>query len=288
MCNFTLSGNGTERKNLAYASVYGSVMAVGFPLNAVALLVLLRRHNLKSPSVIFMVNLAVSDLLLVITLPLRVYFYATGTWPLSNAACTSVTMLFRDNIRSSSFFITLISVDRLLAVVYPLRSRSLRTFSNAWKAAGAVWLCVLVMNIPEIISFTSFLNSYPQSSCFEFDCPPESVLRYAQPVLIFTMLAVNIVCTALVSLTLSRHLNDSARVNNKVNAMLIFVMNLIMFTVFFLPVSLGILIQTWRPYLTPLICLACVNCCLDPLLYYFSFDGFWRKKDDVNSSLGRE
>ncbi|XP_041667079.1 lysophosphatidic acid receptor 6-like [Cheilinus undulatus] len=288
MCNLTFKENGTETSSTTYAVGFGSVILVGLPLNAVALWILICRHNLKTPSVVFMVNLAISDLLLVISLPMRVYFYTTGMWPLSNFACICVTMLFRNNIRSSAFFITFICVDRLLAVVYPLRSRHLRTSSNAWKAAALVWLLVLVMNIPESVVFARFLNSLTEASCFEFPCPPRSTMHYIQPILVFSMLAVNIVCTALVSWTLNRHLNDSARVNNKVNVMLIFVMNLIMFTVFFLPVSLGILIRRWRPFLTPLVCLASVNCCLDPLLYYFSFDGFWRKKEDVDSSAARE
>ncbi|CAJ1066200.1 lysophosphatidic acid receptor 6-like [Xyrichtys novacula] len=288
MCNITLRQNGTETRNPTYAVVFGSVIAVGLPLNAVALWILVRCHSLKSPSVVFMVNLVVSDLLLVISLPMRVYFYATGSWPSSNFACIFTTMLFRNNIRSSAFFITFICVDRLLAVVYPLRSRHVRTSSNAWRAAAFVWLLVLVMNIPESVIFSRFLNSYPEPSCFEFQCPQRSALHFIQPVLVLSMLTVNIVCTALVSLTLQRHLNDSARVNNKVNVMLIFVMNLIMFMVFFLPVTLGILIQSWRPFLTPLVCVASVNCCLDPLLYYFSFDGFWRRKEDVDSSLGRD
>uniref|UniRef100_UPI0037E8D2B1 lysophosphatidic acid receptor 6-like n=1 Tax=Semicossyphus pulcher TaxID=241346 RepID=UPI0037E8D2B1 len=288
MCNFTVRENGTEMKNPAYAVVFGSVIAVGLPLNALSLCILLCCHSLNSPSTVYMVNLAVSDLLLVISLPMRVYFYATGTWPLDNIACICVTMLFRNNIRSSAFFITFICVDRLLAVVYPLRSRHLRTSSKAWKAAAFVWLLVLAMNIPESVIFTRFLNTYPGPSCFEFQCPPRSAMAYIQPGLVFTMLAVNIVCTVMVSWTLNRRLNDSARVDNKVNVMLIFVMNLIMFTVFFLPVSMGVLIERWRPALTPLICLASLNCCLDPLLYYFSFDGFWRRKEDVDSSLGRE
>ncbi|XP_034557211.1 lysophosphatidic acid receptor 6-like [Notolabrus celidotus] len=286
MLNNASTENGTKTSNPTYAVVFGSVIAVGFPLNAVALWILIRCHSLKSPSVVFMVNLAISDLLLVISLPMRVYFYATGIWPLNNLACICFTMLFRNNIRSSAFFITFICVDRLLAVVYPLRSRHLRTSSNAWKAAAVVWLLVLLMNIPESVSFSRFLNNLTESSCFEFQNPQKSAMQFIQPMLVFGMLAVNIVCTALVSWTLNRHLNDSARVNNKANVMLIFVMNLIMFMVFFLPVSLGILIGRWRPFCTPLICLASVNCCLDPLLYYFSFDGFWRKREDGDSSLG--
>ncbi|KAL7399677.1 hypothetical protein ABVT39_000130 [Epinephelus coioides] len=291
MFNITLE-NGTELdvKNKAYALVFGSVTMLGLPLNAVSLWILLRCHSLKSPSAVFMVNLAISDLLLVITLSMRVYFYATGTWPLGRMACTWTTMLFRNNIRSSSIFITFISVDRLLAVVYPLRSRHLRTSSNAAKAVALVWLFVFVVNIPEGRDFYMFLNHHNESSCFEFrhNLQPRPTLAYLQPVLVLTLLAVNIVSTTLVSCTLRRRLNDSARVSNKVNVMLIFAMNLMMFTIFFLPVSLMVCFKSWRPARTPLICLASVNCCLDPLLYYFSFDGFWKSKEDVDTSAARQ
>eukprot|EP00064_Thunnus_orientalis_P009747 superscaffoldBa00001259_g9773 len=270
--------------NLAYAVVFGSVMVLGLPLNAVSLWILLRRHSLKSSNAIFMVNLAISDLLLVISLPMRVYLYATGTWPLSSKACIYITMLFRNNIRSSSIFITLISVDRLLAVVYPLRSRHLRTASNAWKSVALVWLFVLVVNIPEGLVLAGNLKRVNESICFKIH-RMQSAQAYLHLVLLVTLLTVNLVSTALVSCTLHRRLNDSAKVNNKVNVMLIFAMNLVMFTICFLPVSIGLLILETHE-ITPLVCLASVNCCLDPLLYYFSLDAFWKKKEDVD--LARE
>ena len=272
---------------LAYALGFGSVMVLGLPLNAVSLWILLRRHSLKSPNAIFMVNLAISDLLLAISLPTRVYLYATGTWPLSSKECVWITMLFRNNIRSSSIFITFISVDRLLAVVYPLRSRHLRTASNAWKSVALVWLFVIVVNIPEGLAFAR--NNSNESTCFEFRLQqqPRSPLSYLQLVLVVTLLAVNLVSTALVFRTLHRRLSDSAKVNNKVNVMLIFAMNLVMFTICFLPVSVGLLtIQKHK--LTPLVFLASVNCCLDPLLYYFSLDAFWKKKEDVDLARQQE
>lgn len=287
MCNFTLTENGTELKmrNAVYSLVFGSIMTLGLPLNAVSLWILLRRHNLKSPSAVYMVNLAISDLLLVISLPLKVYFYATGMWPLGNVMCVSITMLFHNNIRSSSIFITLICVDRLLAVVYPLRSRHFRTSSNACKAVALVWLFVVVVSVPESVHFSRFLNDCEKCTCFELPCPPTTPLTYLQPALVLTMLTVNVVCTALVMSALRRHLNESAMVNNKVNVMLIFVMNLIMFTVFFLPVSFAVVFH--GPSFTPLLCLASVNCCLDPVLYYFSLDGFWKRKEDADTSLPR-
>lgn len=287
MCNLTFKDNGTETVNPAYALAFGSVLALGLPLNALSLWILLHRHSINSPSSVYMVNLAISDLLLVISLPMRIYFYATGTWPLNNQACIWITMLFHNNIRSSSIFITFICVDRLLAVVYPLRSRHIRSSSRAWKAAGLVWVCVVIVNVPESVYFSKFLANCTKTTCFEFQPPPKSPTDYLQPVLVMTMLMVNIVCTAMVSGTLRNYLNPSVVLNNKVNVMLIFLMNLLMFTLFFLPVSLVAVFESWKPFSTFLLCLASVNCCLDPVLYYFSFDGFWKRKEDVDVSLQR-
>lgn len=286
MYNCSVAENGTDPRwrYQTYSAVFGSVMTLGLPLNAVSLWILARRHSLHSPSAVFMMNLAVSDLLLVISLPPRVYFYATGRWQLGHMACTWTTMLFRNNIRSSSIFITFICVDRLLAVVYPLRSRHLRTTANAWKATAGVWTFVVVWNIPEGWLFSMYLQQCADCKCFEFSKPPRSWLDSLQPVLVLLMLTVNVVCTIMVSATLRKRLSESAKVNNKVNVMLIFIMNLIMFAVFFLPVSLANFLKCWTSG-TPLVCLASVNCCLDPLLYYFSFDGFWKRKEGVDTSI---
>ncbi|XP_069546735.1 lysophosphatidic acid receptor 6-like [Brachyistius frenatus] len=272
-----------------YALIFGSILVLGLPLNAVSLWILLRHHSLKSPNTIFLVNLAISDLLLIISLPTRVYYYATGTWPLSNMACLWATMLFRSNIRSSSMFITFISVDRLLAVVYPLRSRHLRTSSIAWKGAALVWLIVVMVNIPESVEFVRQSKKLNVSSCFK-SANSKSALRsavvYFQLALVVTMLAVNIACTVMVFWTLHRRVSDSARVHNKVKVMLIFAMNLVMFTICFLPVSVRVPTKRTSDVL-PLVCLATLNCCLDPLLYYFSFDAFWKKKEDLDLTRGQ-
>ncbi|XP_017277504.1 lysophosphatidic acid receptor 6-like [Kryptolebias marmoratus] len=276
--------------NLVYALIYGSVVAVGLPLNAISLWILLRHHGSKSPSAVFMINLVISDLLLIASLIMRVHYYSLGTWQFGWLACICFTMLFRNNIRTSSIFITFISVDRLLAVVYPLRSRNLRTTSKAVRGAVFVWLMIIGVNVPESVGFSRDLDN---CTCFEFNnsatnrteqSSEEFAVGCFQLVLLFTLLVVNIVSTAMVSWTLHRNLNESAKVKNKLNVNLIFAMNLMMFTVFFLPVSLVVFFVDLRSVLS---CLASTNCCLDPLLYYFSFDGFWKKKEDVETSLAR-
>uniref|UniRef100_A0A3Q4GI62 Lysophosphatidic acid receptor 5b n=1 Tax=Neolamprologus brichardi TaxID=32507 RepID=A0A3Q4GI62_NEOBR len=262
-----------------YAGIFSLIMVIGLPLNAISLWILLRRHSLKSPNAVFMVNLALSDLLLVFTLPMRIHFHATGEWTLPNGMCLIITMFFRTNIRSSSSFITFISVDRMLAVVYPLRSRNLRTSCNAWKASVLVWVILLLMNILESVDFLKQLNNHTHPTCFESyeseKCPLEGIrLRVIQfmIVILVTMLLVNIVCTTMVFRTLHRHLSgDSPKINNKMNVMLIFAINLILYAIF-LPVPITMAMDC--AHVKPLICLTVLNCCLDPLLYYFSFDQY--------------
>ncbi|XP_030008500.1 lysophosphatidic acid receptor 6-like [Sphaeramia orbicularis] len=276
---------------LAYAVIFGCIMVLGLPLNAVSLWILLRRHSLKSPNVVFMINLAVSDLLLIIALPLRIYSHATGTWTFNPVVCKIANLLLYMNIRTSSIFITFLSVDRLLAVVYPLRSRRVRTASNAMKAAALAWLTVLLINITAVVNLSRDSNKYTESFCFirgpdKQDLPLIELIPHIaifQLVLLVTLLTVNVVSTFLVSWTLHKHLSDCVRVNNKVNVLLLYVMNLMIFTVCFLPWTVGLFISGLHTYL---LCLATANCCLDPLLYYFSLDAFWKKKEDVN--LGQE
>lgn len=265
-----------------YAAVFGCILVLGLPLNAVSLWILLRYHGLRSPIAVFMINLAISDLMLVITLPLRVYFYASGNWPLDRFSCVFITMLFRNNIRSSSIFITFISVDRLLAVVYPLRSRHIRTRANAVRGTIVVWLYVVLLNIPEGFAFSRNLASKNETTCFESVNSNNrlSAINYIHIMLMFIMLAVNFGCTIMVFWTLRSQLSESAKVNSKVNVMVIFAVNLVMFTICFMPLSVTTLTRFTGADLTPVICLATVNCCLDPLCYYFSLDAFWKKRED--------
>ncbi|KAM9801046.1 lysophosphatidic acid receptor 4-like [Neosynchiropus ocellatus] len=262
-----------EEKNLLYAGFYGCIMVLGFLLNAASLWILCRRHSLKSPSAVFMVSLALSDVLLATSLPLRVYFHATGTWPLGNVACVSTRMLFRYNLRSGCIFITLISVDRLLAVVFPLRSRRVRTVSVAWITAALVWVLLICASIPESVSLFGDLKSTYETNCFKPQHDrPKSIVWV---VFLLSLLLVSIVSTVLVTRTLCR-LKNSKMMKNRVKVMMHLLINLIMFAVFFLPLAIAHLLPG-ETLVKPLACLASANCCVDPLLYYFSFDGVWKR-----------
>ncbi|NP_001122269.1 lysophosphatidic acid receptor 5b [Danio rerio] len=278
---------------VASAVVYGLVLVIGLPLNTVSLWILLRSHGLRSPCAVLMVNLAASDLLLALSLPLRVYFYATLQWPLGAVSCAGAIMLFRINIRTSSIFITLISLDRMVALVFPLRSRSLRTSACALKSCALVWILITILSIPETLKIHGSLKNCAHMPCFEFQVQQNAsqTPSILQALFLLILLVVNVVSTVVVVVVLQRRPNAGAtKVNNKMNVVLIFLVNMLVFTVFFLPFTLQLLAYKKddfdRKVLRSLICLASVNCCLDPLIYYFSLDSFWQDKGKKQTDAG--
>lgn len=121
-------------------SSYILAMLVGIPSNAYILAFLRVRLQAKSLStVILYLNLALSDLLLLLSLALRVHYHFSGNnWIFGEVSCRLVTALFYGNVYCSAQTIACISLKRYLAVVKPFLYRRLA------KTTLAVWTCIIV------------------------------------------------------------------------------------------------------------------------------------------------
>ncbi|KAJ3590020.1 hypothetical protein NHX12_007977 [Muraenolepis orangiensis] len=93
------------------------------------------------------------------------------------------------------------------------------------------------------------------TNCFEFPGYELTAAHaYMQSCLVFTLLAVNVISTLMASWRL-RHLGDPGRtIDNKVDVMLTFAVNLLMFGIFFLPVSVVMMVEDWRHVAMPTSC----------------------------------
>ena len=90
-----------------------------------------------------------ADLLFVVTvIPTTASVYATASWPLSEIGCKLFQYLIHVTCYSSVFTLVLLSLDRYLAVVYPVTSISLRTVCNTTLAICFVWAFTLVVCVP--------------------------------------------------------------------------------------------------------------------------------------------
>lgn len=69
----------------------------------------------------------------------------------------------------SVYTLVLMSLDRYLAVVHPIRSIGIRTYLNASLVSGLTWLIILATNSPIILEFRTieytFIDGQTRSSC---------------------------------------------------------------------------------------------------------------------------
>ncbi|KAJ3606954.1 hypothetical protein NHX12_026470 [Muraenolepis orangiensis] len=105
--------------------VYGFNFVIGVVGNGLVVAVIYRYMKLKTVANVFVLNLAISDLTFLITLPMWATFTATGYyWPFGSFLCKASAGLVIFNLYTSIFFLTALSVDRYLAIVHPPAHRA--------------------------------------------------------------------------------------------------------------------------------------------------------------------
>lgn len=131
---------------------YSLICASGVVANALAVCVLGHASATRRTAAnTFMLNLCVSDLLFLLSLPLWAVYYSRGYhWPFGWLACKLCGGVLHLNLYASIFFITAMSADRYLAIVRPLRSQGARDPRRALLACVLVWLLACACTAPTL------------------------------------------------------------------------------------------------------------------------------------------
>lgn len=130
-------------------SIYSLISLLGTVANSLAVCVLAHSSATRSVANTFMLNLCVSDLLFLLSLPLWAVQYSQGyNWPFGRVACKICGALLHFNLYASIFFIMCMSMDRYLAIVHPLRSQSARDPKRARLTCAMVWILACVCSAP--------------------------------------------------------------------------------------------------------------------------------------------
>lgn len=122
---------------------------VGAPGNLLVIWTILRHVKKRSHTVVIILHLAVADLLVLITLPLWVYSLA-HSWIFGEASCKAMVFMINACMYSSVFLITLMSVERFVAVRYPFASAHWKRKQALNKVLLALWTAAFLFSIPVI------------------------------------------------------------------------------------------------------------------------------------------
>nr|XP_040054605.1 leukotriene B4 receptor 1-like isoform X2 [Gasterosteus aculeatus aculeatus] len=122
---------------------------VGAPGNLLVIWTILKHVKQRSHTVVVILHLAVADLLVLITLPLWIYSLA-HFWLFGEAACKAMVFMINTCMYSSVFLITLMSVERFVAVRYPFVSAGWKRKRALNKVLLALWTAAFLFSIPVI------------------------------------------------------------------------------------------------------------------------------------------
>ncbi|CAM9399119.1 unnamed protein product [Lampetra planeri] len=131
--------------------MYFVVCAVGLTGNTLVIYVVLRHAKMKTVTNIYILNLAVADELFMFGLPFLALQNALSYWPFGSLMCRIVMTVDGINQFTSIFCLTVMSIDRYLAVVHPVKSTKWRKPFFAKLVNGAVWFLSIVVVLPVII-----------------------------------------------------------------------------------------------------------------------------------------
>ncbi len=89
--------------------------------NLLVIAVVATNHQMRNTTNVLILNLAVADLLfIVLCVPFTATDYALNRWPFGLAWCQAVQYLIYATSYVSIYTLILMSMDRFLAVVYPV------------------------------------------------------------------------------------------------------------------------------------------------------------------------
>lgn len=131
--------------------IYGIVCVVGLVGNTLVIHVIVNYTKNDSVTNIYILNLAIADELFMLGLPFLAVQNALLSWPFGSLVCRVVMTVDAINQFTSIFCLTVMSVDRYLAVVHPIRSFWWRRPRVAKAISATVWVGSFVVVLPVVV-----------------------------------------------------------------------------------------------------------------------------------------
>uniref|UniRef100_A0A3Q0SUW5 Atypical chemokine receptor 4b n=1 Tax=Amphilophus citrinellus TaxID=61819 RepID=A0A3Q0SUW5_AMPCI len=191
--------------------IYALALVVGLAGNALVVVVYTSRLKLRTLTDVCILNLAISDLLLLLTLP----FWAADAvhgWRLGSAACKLTSFLYSTNFSCGMLLLACISVDRYRAVAKNPTGRTgtgSRVKRQWLLVCIMLWTTASILGLPELI-FSTVKHSHYRISCtaiypHSMARPAKAALELLEVILRFVIpFLVMVVCYCRVGLALSK------------------------------------------------------------------------------------
>ncbi|KAK5905052.1 hypothetical protein CesoFtcFv8_006559 [Champsocephalus esox] len=268
--------------------LYSLIFLLGVAGNGLMITILLRRWRRLRITEIYLLHLALSDLMLLLTFPFDIVENAAG-WLFGEFLCRLMGLVQTLNLYCGSFLLACIGFDRYLAIVHAIPSMQSRRPRTVHLTCFSLWLLCLGLSIPNAAFLSVGGNNTHTPILF---CSYHLHLIHAHNwvltkrvldhVCFFLPLAVMSYCYTAVAVTLC----NSQKSNAKQRAIRLALLVTLVFFFCWLPYNITLLITTLgdlevikyenctsydlvQPVLDVTKSIGLSHCCLNPFLYAF-------------------
>ncbi|XP_069873540.1 C-C chemokine receptor type 3 [Dipodomys merriami] len=269
--------------------LYSLVFILGLLGNTMVLVILIKYKRLRILANIYLLNLAISDLLFLCTLPFWIHYATWGEWVWGSMLCKFISGSYYLGLYSEIFFIILLTIDRYLAIVHAVFALRTRTVMFGVITSGVTWGLAGLAALPEFI-FHEFQEHLNESICSPL-YPEDEEERWKY----FHVLRMNILGLALPLLLMvicySRIVKTLLRGpgKKKFKAIRLIFIIMMVFFLFWAPYNLVLLLSVFQGLVLENSCeksqqldvamqvtevIAHTHCCVNPVIYAFVGERF--------------
>ncbi|CAN8184605.1 unnamed protein product [Coccothraustes coccothraustes] len=285
-CN---EGNNFHRfKSLFLPILYCLVFVFCLLGNSLVLWVLLTRKRLTTMTDICLLNLAASDLLFVLPLPFQAH-YASDQWVFGNAMCKIMAGIYYTGFYSSIFFITLMSVDRYLAIVHAVFALKARTVTYGILTSIVTWAVAVLASVPGAVFQKTQKESLGYTCSAHY--PSDSAINWKYSFILKMNILGLIVPMLIMIFSYSQILKTLLRSKNekKQKAVRLIFVIMIFYFIFWTPFHISSFLHTFQNSLFIPNCelkgqlekavqvtetISMIHCCINPVIYVFVGEKF--------------
>ena len=145
---------------ISFAIIWPMIVAFGLLTNFTFILVVFRAPSLRTPTFIYLVHLSISDLILLLQLAFyQISHYVTSPIRFDDSffghtGCLVVQYITSVCFACSSGFVSLVSLERYLAICHPIYHHLVKGNKRTAKIACGMWLWACLVAILIIFYFT--------------------------------------------------------------------------------------------------------------------------------------
>lgn len=276
------------------ALILSFVFVLGFPGNLFVIWSILARARKQSVTTLLILNLAIADGSLMALTPFFVVYLVMKRWVFGNVLCKALFYLCLLNMYASIQLIMLMSVYRLVAVLWPQRVSCFTGRKTVLRVLAVVWVLVVIASVPAII----FRRVEPKKNTSALVCDSfhdensHVVIQYTLELVLGFLIPYGIIVVSYIRIL--RRIRQT-RFGRRIRSEKLILAIVLTFCLFWLPYHIinmvqvtwalcpegqakNILHKIWARSRAVTSSIAFISSCANPVLYFFAGKSYIRRE----------